>query len=303
MKRHVILSALAFGALLGPALAADLAPVAPPPPPCGWCGWYVGVNAGGNWAQDTTVQTTGSTIAANNFLGVISFVPESIVAGNLANSSLGSKQSGFIGGGQFGYNTQYYSWVGGFEADLQGLSNGRSTTSATSTSGVPGAGLETERFTSTTTVSKSLDYLGTIRARVGYLATPSVLVYGTAGMAYGGVHASTSISQVDNGIVSFGGGGFESAPSAGAGSTTGIRAGWTAGGGAEMQLSSRWSVKAEYLYYDLGTVRYGLSDLVATAPSFRVVGPFVLGTSWIAGASSTAHFNGSMARLGLNYKF
>jgi outer membrane immunogenic protein len=291
MKRHVILSALAFGALLGPALAADLAPVAPLPPPCLWCGWYVGVNAGGTWVQDTTVQTTGTAIAGN---GVVGFGPESLVAANLATTSLGSKQSGFIGGGQFGYNTQYYSWVGGFEADLQGLSNGRSTSSATSTSGVPG--FPTEVFTSTTTVSKSLDYLGTVRARVGYLATPGFLVYGTAGMAYGGVHASTSISQVDNGIIGFAG--PESAPSAASGSMNGIRAGWTAGAGVEMQLWSRWTAKAEYLYYDLGTARYGLSNLVATSPSFALAGP-----SWIVAEQSSARFNGSIARLGLNYRF
>jgi outer membrane immunogenic protein len=291
MKRHVILSALAFGALLGPAMAADLAPIAPSPPPCLWCGWYVGVNAGGVWTQDTTVQTIGTPVAANT---LVAFAAESIVAANLATTSLGSKQTGFIGGGQFGYNTQYYSWVGGFEADLQGLSNSRNSSSATSTSGVPG--FATEVFTSTTTVSKSLDYLGTIRARVGYLATPSLLVYGTAGMAYGGVHASTSISQVDNGIAGFAG--PESAASAASGSMTGIRAGWTAGAGVEMQLWSRWTAKAEYLYYDLGTARYGLSNLVATAPSFAIAG-----TSWIAAADSTARFNGSMARLGLNYRF
>ncbi len=220
----------------------------------------------------------------------------SLVAANLATTSLGSKQSGFIGGGQFGYNTQYYSWVGGFEADLQGLSGGRGTGAATSTSGVPG--FPTEMFTSTTTVSKSLDYLGTIRARVGYLATPSFLVYGTAGMAYGGVHATTNISQVDNGIIVLGGGAFESAPSAASGSVTGIRAGWTAGAGVEMQLWSHWTAKAEYLYYDLGTARYGLSNLVATAPSYAIAGP-----SWIVAEQSSARFNGSMARLGLNYKF
>ena len=291
MKRHLILSALAFGALLGPAMAADLAPVAPPPPACNWCGWYVGVNAGGVWSQDTTVQTVGTPVAGNT---VVLFTAKSIVAANLATTSLGSKQSGFIGGGQFGYNTQYYSWVGGFEADLQGLAGSRNSASATSTSGVPG--FPTEMFTSTTTASKSLDYLGTIRARVGYLATPGFLVYGTAGMAYGGVHASTTISQVDNGIIGFAG--PESAASAASGSVTGIRAGWTAGAGVEMQLWSRWTAKAEYLYYDLGTARYGLSNLVATSPSFALAGP-----SWIVAEQSSARFNGSMARLGLNYKF
>jgi outer membrane immunogenic protein len=291
MRRHVFLSALAFGALLSPALAADLAPIRPAAPPCGWCGWYVGVNAGGVWAQDTAVQTVGAPVAGNTIVG---FGPESVVGANLATTSLGSKQSGFIGGGQFGYNTQYLSWVTGFEVDFQGLTNSNKTSSATSTSGVPG--FPTEAFTSTTTVSKSLDYLGTVRARLGYLVTPGFLVYGTGGLAYGGARASTSIFQVDNGIVGFGG--PESAPASAAGSLSELRVGWTAGAGAEMQLWSRWTAKAEYLYYDLGTARYGLSNLVATSPSFAPAGP-----SWIIASQSTARFNGSIARLGLNYKF
>ena len=38
--------------------------------------------------------------------------------------------------------------------------------------------------------SKSLDYLGTVRGRLGYLFTPTLLVYATGGLAYGGVNSS-----------------------------------------------------------------------------------------------------------------
>ena len=79
---------------------------------------------------------------------------------------------------------------------------------------------------------------------------------------------------------------------------TQMRVGYAAGAGAEMQLWSQWTAKAEYLYYDLGSARYGLTNLVATAPTFAFVGP-----SWIAAAQSTARFNGSVARVGLNYRF
>ena len=34
---------------------------------------------------------------------------------------------------------------------------------------------------------------------------------------------------------------------------TDLRTGWTAGAGVEWMFLPRWSVKAEYLYYDLGT--------------------------------------------------
>jgi outer membrane immunogenic protein len=287
MRKYIALSTVALGALLGPAMAADLAPIykAPPAPVCFWCGWYAGVNVGAHWAQDTTVQTTGVAVGAAPTFG-----PEAAVAAGLATTGLGAKQSGFIGGGQVGYNWQAASWVYGAEADIQGLTRDVNGSVATVTSGVPG--FPSEAFTSTTSVTKSLDYFGTLRARFGYLLTPGFLVYGTAGLAYGGVHATTSISQADAGILG-------GPPVVGYGSSASIsqtRAGWTAGGGVEMQLGPRWTAKAEYLYYDLGSVSYGLPNLVGNAPPFAV-------PTWVASAQSTAKFNGDIVRLGLNYKF
>jgi outer membrane immunogenic protein len=285
MNRFVV-SAILSGALLSPAMSADLAPLykAPPVPVCFWCGWYAGVNVGAAWEQDTAVQTSGAPAGA-----ALSFGPEAAVAGSLATSSLGSKQSGFIGGGQVGYNWQYASWVYGAETDFQGLTKDVNGSTATVTSGVPG--FPTEAFTSTTSVSKSLDYFGTLRARFGYLVTPGLLVYGTAGLAYGGVHASTAISQADTGILGAIAVGYGSAAS-----ISQTRAGWTAGAGAEMQLGPRWTAKVEYLYYDLGSVTYALPGLVANVPTFPA-------PTWTAGAQSTANFNGNIVRLGLNYKF
>src|SRR6516165_591634 len=50
-----------------------------------------------------------------------------------ANASLPSRNNGFIGGGQIGYNYQFAnSWVVGIEADIQGLANSdRSATTVT----------------------------------------------------------------------------------------------------------------------------------------------------------------------------
>jgi outer membrane immunogenic protein len=128
---------------------------------------------------------------------------------------------------------------------------------------------------------------------LGWLADSNLLVYGTGGLAYGGVKASTGISQVLNG------------PSAGLAtswnSNSGIsetRIGWTAGGGFEWMVGPRWSVKAEYLYYDLGRVSYtGLLAEAITIPGFIPPNFFV------NSAQSTVHFNGNIVRLGLNYRF
>jgi outer membrane immunogenic protein len=287
MKKFLFATA-AFGLLAGSAIAADLPVYKAPPiaPVCFWCGWYVGGNVGGTWAQDTNV-TTGSTPVQ----AAATFAPEAAVAAALANSNVGGRQSGFIGGGQIGYNLQLTpAWIAGFEADIQGLSNNNSGSAITVTSGVPT--FPSETFTSTTAVSKHIDYLGTVRGRFGVLLNANTLLYGTGGLAYGGVHASTSITQSDAGILP--GGVTASYASAAAVNTT--RAGWTAGVGAEMRLWDRWTGKLEYLYYDLGSVSYGLPNLVANAPGFAA-------PTWTASAASSAHFAGNILRVGLNYKF
>jgi hypothetical protein len=65
--------------------------------------------------------------------------------------------------------------------------------------GVP-VGFPTENLTSATTASRSLDYIGTVRGRLGFEATPVLSLYATGGLAYGGVKSSTTIAQSDTGI-------------------------------------------------------------------------------------------------------
>jgi outer membrane immunogenic protein len=82
------------------------------------------------------------------------------------------------------------------------------------------------------------------------------------------------------------------APATGSVSTT--RTGWTVGGGFEYLFDRQWTVKAEYIYFDLGSISYGLSPLVST----------VGGVPWttVGVAASTTDFRGSIVRVGLNYK-
>lgn len=43
-------------------------------------------------------------------------------------------------------------------------------------------------------------------------------------------------------------------------SSSGVRTGWTIGGGLEYALNRQWSVKGEYLYMDFGDTRSGNLD-------------------------------------------
>jgi outer membrane immunogenic protein len=204
------------------------------------------------------------------------------------------KTGGFTGGFEAGYNYQFESnVVVGFETDIEGLS-GRGSGAVTQVVGRPGfPGLS---YTSTDTVSDHLHYLGTVRGRLGFLPTASflpttsLLAYLTAGLAYGGASSSTAITGGETPNTG-------SSNIAGAGTFSGTRVGFTFGGGFEWMLSRNWTVKAEYLHYDLGTATYSNGRMTA----FAVGLPGVVTFSDVS--ASSADFSGDLVRAGVNYKF
>jgi outer membrane immunogenic protein len=128
---------------------------------------------------------------------------------------------GFVGGGTLGYNFQSGQIVWGIETDI----------SYTDVSGgslvACGAGC-----------SSSMDWLWTLRGRVG-LDMNGWMPYITGGLAVADISAVTqSVSM-----------GSETAT------------GWTIGGGLEVKLDRNWSVKAEYLYVDLGDMSGNLGPV------------------------------------------
>jgi outer membrane immunogenic protein len=296
--------AVAAALTSGAALAADLPSrkgppmLPPPPPPPLWTGFYVGLNAGGTWANSNTISTVGAPLFANPLLLVQTnnYAFESAL-GATSSSTIGSN-GGFIGGGQVGYNWQFYnSFLVGFEADIQGVASSSARRSFASV--VPDAIFGFNAAVATAgNVSRSLDYIGTVRGRLGWLATPTLLIYGTGGLAYGGVSSQTAISQQVVGPAA----GTIGAPYFGAGAFSDTRTGWTAGGGVEWMFWPNWSAKVEYLYYDLGNLTYNSSGLAnVVAPPGGVV---PTGAIWSAAATQTStHFNGNIVRAGLNYHF
>lgn len=277
----------ALATLIGtPALAADMALKAPAPsapPPCIWCGWYIGANAGGTWG-DPNVTTSASSLSNNGSPGGIQAAP---VEAALANTSVRTRNDAFIGGGQIGYNYQFgSSFVAGIETDIQGIGGHSSSSTLTSF----GTTVDNGPLMQTATASTKVDYLGTLRGRVGVLGTPNFLVYGTGGLAYGRVEASATNTQVFFASPDPAG----SLPHTGTGSISQTRAGWTAGVGAEWKFTRNWSLKAEYLYYNLGTASFSYAS-----NHFLPDGTLFIAT----GLTSSVKFDGSIARVGVNYAF
>ena len=191
-------TAMALIISAGSAVAADLpsrkeAPVyVPPPPPPLWTGFYVGLNAGGTFGGSQSVTTTGGPISNNSLYPAGS----SAVANGLgvaSNYVLPVNNGGFIGGGQIGYNYQIQQFVIGLEADIQGVAGSSSSASAVTGASLAPYGFPAESYVAGGSVTKSLGYLGTVRGRIGYLFTPTLLFYGTGGLAYGGANLSQQL--------------------------------------------------------------------------------------------------------------
>ena len=155
-----------------------------------WTGWYAGVNAG--WVGGANdVSTSGAVSSAST----ADLPNAAAMAAGATSSSRGS--NGFIGGGQFGDNYQFSPlFVAGFEADIQGLS--RSHRSSSSSVSLAGNNVgSTVGFATNITNTSDPAYLGTFRARLGVTVSPSVLLYVTGGLAYGGAKSDTAISIRD----------------------------------------------------------------------------------------------------------
>ena len=97
--------------------------------------------------------------------------------------------------------------------------------------------------------TKKVDWFGTVRGRVGFTlpSMPNLMVYGTGGFAYGQVVHNAGFA--DNFL------GLRRISSVGHGYYDNTKVGWAAGGGLEWSPSMfpAWSLKAEYLYVDLGS--------------------------------------------------
>jgi outer membrane immunogenic protein len=324
MKIRSVAAAIALAFVAGSAAAADLASVAspppppPPPPPPLWTGFYGGLNAGYSWGASTDVEVATGQIYdffAVNPLGLLPD-PSSALSALAATGRANVRREGFIGGGQIGYNYQFYNrFVLGLEADIQGADIrgngsflGSHAWNAFAAPIIGPLGLFLDRSAvSGAAVSARTDWLGTVRGRLGYAATPTLLVYATGGLAYGGAQARIFQSQfVDNTLSLILAGAPVASLNAPFASLGGFahynetRVGWTVGGGLEWLFSPNFSVKAEYLYYDLGTASIPSSPLASVGSPGVFVGPLpFFGT--INQSVTRVKFDGHIARVGINY--
>ncbi|MCI4678385.1 outer membrane beta-barrel protein [Rhodoblastus acidophilus] len=273
-------------ALAQAASAADLgqpAPAAPPPPAApvyNWTGFYGGLNAGVGWSANG-VNTAGSTLYTNSAHS--DSLANATVSALGATANIPASTTSFIGGGQIGYNYQINPWVAGLEVDFAGFAQNSQTNMVQVLTPIPGIGTNSSQDTAT----RKLDYLGTVRGRLGYLVTPALLLYGTGGLAYGDPSLTTDVFQARTPRP------FGNVPWGTANSSS-VQAGWALGAGAEWMFMPHWSARVEYLHYDLGTVSNDFS-----ISHYNAHGALI----FVNNVQSRAQFDGDVIRVGVNYHF
>ena len=211
---------------VGAAQAADLpsrviAPITPVVVPVTtWTGLYIGGSAGGDFPTSsfaTNQVATGFDLNANT-----------------ANAGLSDSRARL--GGYVGFNYQIDQFVVGVEGD-GAYDFGKTKT----TYGLPGetylGNAAGDSFTSKSRFDASA------RGRAGFLLFPSALLYATGGVAFRDASYSASCSG--------GAASFCSQPEFQ--SFSGIRTGWTVGGGVEGMITPNLIARVEYRYSDFGS--------------------------------------------------
>ena len=194
-----------------------------------------------------------------------------------------------LGGGQVGCNWQSGLWVLGIEGDIDGMNLSKTVGLVTGIDQVNGTRISTGQIlvgNDSVIASEhvSQHWLSTVRGRLGFAPMQQLYIYGTGGLAIGGVSMNGSVIGEGAG-----------AAIVWSGSSSDTKAGYAVGGGAEYAINDHWSLKGEYIYFDLGTVSHPLG-LVSNTIVFSGIPFSTLG-------NTATRINGNIVGVGLNYQF
>ena len=229
-----------------------------------WTGFYVGADAG--FVSSRSFSSTQAAVSPTPYLLATPAFSGTLATFNAAAVDTLSA-TGAEGGGHAGFNWQLKPFVVGLEVDY-----GTFRTSAVR---------DATFLLSPTVVSQlhseaSTNWLFTVRPRVGWVYS---VLYGyiTAGAAVTKLNASTLYSEsggVPNGFVT----------------TSQTTVGWTIGGGLEVAIAPRWTLRAEYLRLEFSGIT-GVGQI--TNPTNGFFNPISL----------SGNHKSDVVRVGVSHKF
>lgn len=219
-------SLMAGAIVLSGAGAAHAADIIDTAPVSDWSGFYAGVHGGYGWGDFDYNARIRAVLEGD----LAPLGPDHVDFGD------GGDSDGFFAGVQAGFNWQMDSVLLGVEGDISkswiGSDDGRNLYVADY--GFLGSDANARTET-------DLDWFGTLRLRAGFLATPDLLIYGTGGLAWGNVDTDVRVRFDDPLVADY------------SYNDSSTSMGWTLGGGLEYAVTEAVSIKAEYLYVDLGS--------------------------------------------------
>ncbi|OMG55035.1 hypothetical protein BJN45_07755 [Azonexus hydrophilus] len=195
-----------------------------------WDGYYAGLNLG---ASASTAKMKFDP--SGSFLGPTA---ADIADGNFWRSSRKLKSSDLTGGVHAGYQQRYGRTLVGIELDLSQLGQ-RDSSSVTATVPTSGSQYRLEQQVET-------DLSISLRPRIAYVpesGSGDLLLYVTGGLTYTRAKVFQKFTQLNVAYYSEGL------------SDSRWLVGWVVGGGIEYALSKQWSLKTEYLYANLGSIK------------------------------------------------
>jgi outer membrane immunogenic protein len=134
------------------------------------------------------------------------------------------------------------------------------------------------------TFTRELEWLGGVRARAGY-GGARALVYGTGGLAWGGLDHSFATSNAVNTFVE---------------SEEDMAWGYQLGGGVEFKFGGRWTAGAEYLWTSLADEDRYTVRAQGPAPATN---PFILGNASGSDLRRADSLNLGAIRVTMGYRF
>ena len=239
------------------ASAADMAVKARPAPipveVWNWTGFYIGAHVGAGWGETESTLTSFSAAGAGVLPVNIQFSQNS--------------RSGFLGGGQIGYNWQSGWAVFGVQADIAG----------TDIKGTTPCGVIVNFLSCT---SKT-DWLATVTGRLGAVVLDRGLVYVKGGGAW---------MNTDHRVNTLGFGPVGTTQLTSASTDT---FGWLLGFGTEWMIARNWSAFVEYNYIDFDKKN----------ERFPIVVGGVFAPGGALNVNADLKNTLSIAKVGVNYKF
>jgi outer membrane immunogenic protein len=240
MKSLLLLGVGALVLAAAPAFAADISarPVIKAPayiaPVSSWTGLHIGL-ATGLRANEVDWTTTSLTVGGTP-----------VTLGTASTEPLNGNSSRI--GGYIGYDWQFSSaFVAGIEGEIAWADKSVTLNGIA----LPG-GIFTGDVRDSITVKNGWD--ASVRGRLGFLLSPTTLIYVTGGGAWQEVTASRTccVALTANAFTP---------------SNTKTASGWTIGTGSDMVLWNNWLVRSEYRYSDYGNVSFSDTSTVFFAPA------------------------------------